>query len=73
MRWVIQSEKYGTPVKNVMNVQSKQLRLTRRQRAQEKAAKAPVKMLLPMVVFIFPVVFIILMGPTVINLIDEFG
>jgi tight adherence protein C len=70
---VVQSEKYGTPVKNVMKAQSQQLRLTRRQRAQEKAAKAPVKMLLPMVVFVFPVVFIILMGPTVINMIDQFG
>jgi tight adherence protein C len=70
---VVQSEKYGTPVKNVMKAQSQQLRLTRRQRAQERAAKAPVKMLLPMVVFVFPVVFIILMGPTVINLIEEFS
>lgn len=69
---VIQSEQYGTPIKTVLKVQSRQLRETRRARAQEKGMKAPVKMMLPMVVFIFPVVFIIILGPTVITVLDQF-
>ncbi len=68
---VIQSEQYGTPIKTVLKVQSKQLRENRRARAQEKGMKAPVKMMLPMVVFIFPVVFIIILGPTVITVVGE--
>ena len=69
---VIQSEQYGTPIKTVLKVQSRQLRESRRQRAQEKGMKAPVKMMLPMVVFIFPVVFIIILGPTVITVVGQF-
>ena len=68
---VIQSEQYGTPIKAVLRAQSKQLREARRARAQEKGMKAPVKMMLPMVAFIFPVVFIIILGPTVISVIDQ--
>ncbi|HWQ57930.1 MAG TPA: type II secretion system F family protein [Clostridia bacterium] len=70
---IVQSEQMGTPIKNVLKTQSAQLRATRKQIAQEKGMKAPVKMMLPMVVFIFPVLLIILMGPTVMNIIDVFG
>ena len=69
---VVQSEQFGTPIKNVLNSQAKQLRTSRKQRAQEKGMKAPVKMTLPMVLFIFPVIFIILLGPTVISIMDQF-
>ncbi len=68
-----QAEQLGIPVNNVMKVQASQLRLTRRQNAQEKGMKAPVKMMLPMVAFVFPVIFIILLGPTVIQLMKQFG
>ncbi|MHB1315735.1 MAG: type II secretion system F family protein [Christensenellales bacterium] len=64
---VAQSEQFGTPMKNVLHAQAQQLRVNRRQQAQEKGMKAPVKMMLPMVVFIFPVIFIILLGPTIIK------
>ncbi len=64
---VAQSEQFGTPMKNVLRIQADQLRVNRRQYAQEKGMKAPVKMMLPMVIFIFPVIFIILLGPTIIN------
>jgi len=64
---VVQSEQYGTPMKNVLRSQAQQLRINRRQLAQEKGMKAPVRMMLPMVIFIFPVIFIILLGPTIIN------
>jgi len=70
---VIQSDQYGTPIKNVLRNQAIQLRLARRQQAQEKGMKAPVRMVVPMVLFIFPVVFIVLLGPTVISLVEQFG
>lgn len=66
---VVQSEQYGTPMKNVLCAQAQQLRINRRQMAQEKGMKAPIRMMLPMVIFIFPVIFIILLGPTLINVI----
>ena len=57
----------------MLKVQSENLRKDRRMRAEEKALKAPVLMLVPMVVFIFPVIFIILLGPAVLNMIEIFG
>ena len=69
---VVQSEQMGTPIKQVLKTQAEQLRLSRKQYAQEKGMKASVKMLLPMVAFIFPVIFIILLGPTIIRVIDTF-
>lgn len=70
---VIQADQFGTPMKNVLNSQAIQLRVSRRQKAQEKGMKAPVRMVLPMVIFIFPVIFIVLLGPTVIQLIEQFS
>lgn len=69
---VVQSEQMGTPIKQVLKTQAEQLRLSRKQYAQEKGMKASVKMLLPMVAFIFPVLFIILLGPTIIRVMDTF-
>ncbi|MDP4153384.1 MAG: type II secretion system F family protein [Bacillota bacterium] len=70
---IIQSDQLGIPLKNVLRSQAAQLRAERKQRAQEKGMKAPVKMMLPMVVFVFPVIFIILLGPTIIRLMKQFG
>lgn len=67
-----QAEQLGIPIRNVLNAQSDQLRLRRRQRAEEKAMKAPIKMMIPLVVFIFPVLFIILMGPAVLKVMAAF-
>lgn len=69
---LIQAEQHGIPINNVMRAQSEQLRIERSQKAKEKGMKASIKMLVPMLIFIFPVVFIILMGPTVLNIIDTF-
>lgn len=69
---IVQSEQMGTPIKNVLKTQSAQLRANRKQAAQEKGMKAPVKMMLPMVAFVFPVLLIVLMAPTVANLKDLF-
>ncbi|MFA7636288.1 MAG: type II secretion system F family protein [Monoglobales bacterium] len=69
---LISADALGISIKNVLRVQSEQLREERRQAAQEKGMKSPVKMMLPMVVFIFPIIFIILLGPTVIQLMTQF-
>lgn len=70
---IIQAEQLGIPINNVLKTQAKEIREKRRKESQAKAMKAPVKMMLPLVMFIFPVLFIILLGPTIIDLIDQFG
>lgn len=70
---LVQADQLGISVKSVLKVQAENLRKERRQRAEEKALKAPVKMLLPMVMFIFPVIFIVLLGPAVLNIMEVFG
>ena len=70
---LVQAEQMGISIKSVLKTQSESLREERRQRAQEKALKAPVKMLIPMVIFIFPVIFIILLGPAILNIMESFG
>lgn len=70
---LIQSDQIGLPLRNVMSTQASQLRLTRKQTAEEKAMKAPVKMMLPLIVFVLPVTLIILMGPAILNIIDALG
>ncbi len=63
---IIQAEQLGVPISKVLQVQSEQLRIERRQRAEEMAAKAPIKMLFPLVGCIFPSMFIVILGPAVI-------
>lgn len=70
---LMQADQLGISIKNVLNSQSDQLRVSRKQRAEEKAMKAPVKMMLPLVIFIFPVIFLILLGPSVIEIMKTFG
>ena len=69
---IIQADQLGVSIGNVLRIQSKQMRQKRRQRAQEKAMKAPVKMLIPMVLFIFPTIFSVLLGPVVLQAIKMF-
>jgi tight adherence protein C len=63
---IVQAEQLGVPIAKVLQVQSEQLRIERRQRAEELAAKAPIKMLFPLVGCIFPSMFIVILGPAVI-------
>jgi tight adherence protein C len=63
---LIQAEALGMPIGRILHTQSQEVRDRRRQRVREKAAKLPVKILFPMLVFIFPAIFIILLGPAAI-------
>ena len=60
---ILQAEQLGVSIGKVLRIQSEQMRLRRRQRAEEKAQQAPVKMLFPMVFLIFPAMFVVLLGP----------
>lgn len=66
---IIQSERLGSNITNVLRVQSEVMRDKRRQRAEKEIQKMPVKMLIPIVFFIFPALFVIILGPAAVNLI----
>jgi tight adherence protein C len=68
---VIQSEQLGVSMAHVLRIQSDQMRVRRRQKAEEEAHKAPIKMLLPMALLIFPAICIVLMTPAVIILLKS--
>jgi tight adherence protein C len=70
---VVQATSLGIPMAKVLRQQSAEMRLRRRQRAEELAQKVPVKILVPMVLCIFPVLFIVVIGPGAIKILDAFG
>lgn len=65
---VVQAEQLGVSIAKVLRIQSEQMRIKRRQRAEELARKAPIKMMIPLVFLIFPAIWIVLMGPAIIIL-----
>jgi len=70
---IIQADQLGVSMSTILRVQSDQMRVKRRQRAQEKAHQAPVKMMIPMVFLIFPSIWIVLLGPAAIILMSSRG
>jgi len=70
---LVQADRLGLPIGGVLREQSVQMRLIRRQRAEEKAAKIPVKILMPMLLCIFPALFIVIIGPGAIQMIHTFS
>lgn len=67
---IVQADMLGVSMAKVLRIQSDQMRVKRRQRAQEKAHQAPVKMLFPMVFLIFPSIWVVLLGPSLIILLN---
>ena len=70
---LIQADRFGTSIAKAVRVYADSLRTKRRQRAEQAAQKAAVKLLLPLACFLFPTLFIAILGPAALNLIDTFG
>lgn len=73
VRAIIQADAYGISVADVLRTQAAEMRLKRRQRAEEKAQQVPVKVIFPLLTCILPVLFIVLLGPTAINMMEAFS
>lgn len=73
VRAIIQADAYGISVADVLRTQASEMRLKRRQRAEEKAQQVPVKVIFPLLTCILPVLFIVLLGPTAINMMEAFS
>ncbi|NOJ58331.1 type II secretion system F family protein [Arthrobacter sp. 260] len=70
---IVQADRYGISISSVLRVQASEMRMKRRQRAEEKAMQIPVKVLFPLMVCILPVLFIVVLGPAAIKLMETLG
>jgi tight adherence protein C len=70
---MLQNEQVGSSIGTLLRTQADQMRIRRRQAAEEAARTAPVKMLLPMVFFIFPGIFVVILGPAIPQFINTFA
>ncbi|GAA2198728.1 type II secretion system F family protein [Sinomonas flava] len=73
IRAVVQADQYGIAIAKVLRGQAKEMRVKRRQRAEEHAMKIPVKILFPLIVAILPALFIVVLGPSVLNIMKLFS
>ena len=72
VRAVIQADAYGVPISTVLRIQSDEVRMRRRQRLEEQAMKIPVKITFPLMLCLMPVLFIMVLGPVIINAVEAF-
>ncbi len=70
---MVQADSFGIPIAKVLRIQSSEIRMKRRQSAEEKAQKVPVKITVPLIFCILPCLFIAVMGPAVIHIMDSFS
>jgi tight adherence protein C len=70
---LVQAEQFGTSIAKTLRVYSETMRTQRTQQAEEIAAKTGIKMLIPLVLFIFPAIFVVTLGPAIIGMIDTFS
>jgi tight adherence protein C len=70
---MVQADSLGIPIGRVLRIQSQEMRTKRRQRAEEKAQQVPVKIMVPLVLFILPCLFLVVMGPAAIGIMEAFG
>nr|WP_269449842.1 type II secretion system F family protein [Auraticoccus cholistanensis] len=73
IRAVVQADAYGISIADVLRTQAAEMRLKRRQRAEEKAMQIPVKVIFPLMLCILPVLFIVLLGPAAMDIVDALG
>lgn len=70
---VIQADQLGVGIAKILEIQAENMRERRKQMVKEKALQAPVKMIIPLAVFIFPVIFIVVLAPSLLNIMKKFG
>jgi len=70
---MVQADAFGIPIANVLRIQAREMRIRRSQRAEESAQKVPVKILFPLIFCIMPTLFIVIMGPAAIQMIQSFS
>jgi len=73
IRSVIQAEQYGLALSTVLNTQAAEMRMKRRQRAEKKAMQIPIKVIFPLMLFVMPVLFIMVLGPAAITIVAQFS
>jgi tight adherence protein C len=70
---MVQADSLGIPIARVLRIQSQEMRTKRRQRAEEKAQQVPVRMMIPLVMFILPCLFLVILGPAGISIAENFS
>jgi tight adherence protein C len=70
---VVQADTLGVAISQVLRIQSEAMRMKRRQRAEEQAQKAPLKMLFPMIFLIFPALYVVILGPAIPRIVETFS